>query len=420
MYNRVIDKQWDFKSENTKEYTHCYHMYPAMMMPQIARELIKNYKPNGKCELIFDPYMGSGTTLVEASLAGINSVGTDINPLARFMSSVKTTNFDIDAILKCYQFLNKAFDEYNPDEVEDTDFTRISNYSFWYDKSTLLVLSYISQNIKQIPENLQNFFNVALSETVRDVSFTRKNEFKRYRMSEDKINKCKLTSDDVFLIFRKKIERNCKGLVDYNQITSNFNCKARICDFNSVYHIPSDILQDGDVDMVITSPPYGDSHTTVAYGQFSRWANEWFNFPNAKNLDNLLMGGNKKKEISVSTESIKSELDQIKTIDIKRYNEVMSFMDDYALSIHNVAKTVRNGGRICYVVGNRTVKGIQIPLDYFTAEMFEKSGFKHDITIVREIFSKRLPKKISSTGKSGETVDTMNNEYIVICTKNNI
>jgi len=28
--------------------------------------------------------------------------------------------------------------------------------------------------------------------------------------------------------------------------------------------------------MVVTSPPYGDSRTTVAYGQFSRWANEWF------------------------------------------------------------------------------------------------------------------------------------------------
>ena len=50
-----------------------------MMIPQIARTLIEEYRPEGKLDLILDPYMGSGTTLVEASLAGINSVGTDLN-----------------------------------------------------------------------------------------------------------------------------------------------------------------------------------------------------------------------------------------------------------------------------------------------------------------------------------------------------
>lgn len=74
MYQRKVDDRWSFKEANTKEYTHCYHTYPAMMIPQIARTLIDEYRPEGRLELILDPYMGSGTTLVEASLAGINSV----------------------------------------------------------------------------------------------------------------------------------------------------------------------------------------------------------------------------------------------------------------------------------------------------------------------------------------------------------
>jgi hypothetical protein len=69
------------------------------------------------------------------------------------------------------------------------------------------------------------------------------------------------------------------------------------------------------------------------------------------------------------------------------------------------------------VVGNRRVKNIQINLDYFTAEMFEKCGFKHEITIVREIPNKRMPSKNSPTNKTGVTISTMNNEYIVILTK---
>jgi hypothetical protein len=96
---------------------------------------------------------------------------------------------------------------------------------------------------------------------------------------------------------------------------------------------------------------------------------------------------------------------------------VVSFLNDYWASIQNVAKVVRKGGKVCYVVGNRRVKTVQINLDYFTAEMFEKCGFKHDITIVREIPNKRMPSKNSPTNKSGETVETMNNEYIVLLTK---
>lgn len=41
MNNRVADSSWDFRYENTKEYTHCFHTYPAMMIPQVASKLLK-------------------------------------------------------------------------------------------------------------------------------------------------------------------------------------------------------------------------------------------------------------------------------------------------------------------------------------------------------------------------------------------
>ena len=169
--------------------------------------------------------------------------------------------------------------------------------------------------------------------------------------------------------------------------------------------------------MVVTSPPYGDSSTTVAYGQFSRWANEWFNFPNAKNLDRILMGGNSQNIFTIEPQSIREELLEIKSIDQVRYKQVMAFLQDYSMSIHNVSNCVRKGGRVCYVVGNRTVKGVQISLDYFTAEMFEKEGFVFETTIVREIPNKRMPSKNSPSNKVGVKAKTMSNEYIVILTK---
>ena len=47
MYNRIVDYRWSFRDAITKEYTHCYHIYPAMMIPQVARSLMEEYKPGG-------------------------------------------------------------------------------------------------------------------------------------------------------------------------------------------------------------------------------------------------------------------------------------------------------------------------------------------------------------------------------------
>ncbi len=412
MYNRKIDNYWNFKTADTKEFTHCYHIYPAMMIPQVARKLLADYAPEGKLGLVLDPYVGSGTTLVESSIKGISSVGIDLNPLAIFMSKVKNTHFNLSDVNAASAELTADFLIYAPDKVISTDFSRISNYTFWYTEDSLYKLSYINQTISELDPDVQDFFLLCLSETVREVSFTRNGEFKRYKMSARQL---KDFNPDVFLAFERKVQRNIKGLEAFN-VTGGQDI-ASVYNFNSSKGIPSDVIPEGSVDMVITSPPYGDSHTTVAYGQFSRWANEWFNFENAKSLDRRLMGGTVSKEMRFETESIAEVLEAIKASDMKRYYEVISFLNDYWNSIQNVAKAVRKGGRVCYVVGNRRVKAIQIDLDYFTAEMFEKCGFKHEITIVREIPNKRMPSKNSPTNKIGEKVETMSNEYIVILTK---
>lgn len=410
-YKREIDDRWSFRFADTKEYTHGYHAYPAMMIPQVARTLIHEYRPIGELKTILDPYMGSGTTLVEAAIMGIDSIGTDLNPLARLISKVKTTHYDLKQIASQFQEILFQLSFYDAGKVINRDFDRISNYTYWYSYDILLKLSFIEQLISQYADD-SDFFKLILAEIVREVSYTRNGEFKRFRMSEAKL----LTyNPDPFELFKKKAQRNIDGLRRYNDIVNTAN--VTICDFNSINEIPSNIISNGAVDMVVTSPPYGDSRTTVAYGQFSRWANEWFGFECAKTLDNELMGGGKCRTMLFDSSELAEVLAEIRALDEKRYWDVVSFLNDYWLSIKNVAETVRLGGRVCYVVGDRRVKGIQIPLDYFTAEMFEKCGFKHINTIVRTIPNKRMPSLTSPTNEVGKSVQTMSHEYIVILEK---
>lgn len=407
---RTHTDSWDFREANTKEFTHTYHTYPAMMIPQIARRLLQEYRPEGKFELVFDPYMGSGTTLVEAKIIGIRSIGTDINPLAQFITKSKITNFDINKITNARLLLIEAMSTYIP----NFDFTleNVTNWEFWYDKNKVSELLFLTHEISKLESKIQDFFKISLSECVREVSFTRNNEFKRYKMSHKKLE---TFNPDTFRLFINKIDRNLIGLQALNNVNSDDI--ASVCSFNSVVEIPSDIIIDGSVDMVVTSPPYGDSRTTVAYGQFSRWANEWFNFDNAKSLDSILMGGRKINKYSFETDLLTDSLTLIKNQDQKRYHEVLDFLEEYYLSMKNVAQKVRSGGRVCYVVGNRTVKGVQISLDYFTVETFERLGFKELVTYVRDIPNKRMPSVTSPTNVKGNHVNTMSNEFIVILEK---
>jgi hypothetical protein len=69
--------------------THAFYRYPARFSPQFARAAIAEYTEPG--DLVFDPFMGGGTTLVEAKVAGRRSIGSDISELAVFVSKVKTT-----------------------------------------------------------------------------------------------------------------------------------------------------------------------------------------------------------------------------------------------------------------------------------------------------------------------------------------
>lgn len=118
---------------------------------------------------------------------------------------------------------------------------------------------------------------------------TRKNEFKLYRIAEEKRKEFEpLTFELMF----EKLEKNLQGAIEYTNLKID-DALIKIFDFNISIEIPESILPKESVDIIVTSPPYGDSGTTVAYGQFSRLANEWLNEKDAVKLDRNLMGGGK-------------------------------------------------------------------------------------------------------------------------------
>src|SRR5688572_17168967 len=75
--------------EPVRGLTHGYYKYPARFSPIFARAAINTFTKPG--DLVLDPHVGGGTTLVEARAAGREAVGVDISTLAEFVSNVKCT-----------------------------------------------------------------------------------------------------------------------------------------------------------------------------------------------------------------------------------------------------------------------------------------------------------------------------------------
>lgn len=412
--NSITSDDWTFNGASTRDLTHCYHDYPAKMIPQVAGRLLDTFGTDAKT--LFDPYCGTGTSLVEGMIRGIDVIGTDLNPLARLIARAKTATAKlalVDAELnKFKRFISR------PSKSESAQLPilpGVLNPEFWFKPEVTTKITLVSKFITKIEdEPVRLFFQVAFSETVRESSNTRNREFKLYRYTSDQLRKF---SPDVFGMMTTKLARNRAGLAKFMSIMQTIEPLpiAQVHEFNTVKGIPYNIVSPASIDIVVTSPPYGDSHTTVAYGQYSRLSAAWLGLPDPHKVDTELMGGKIGKAIpTFPSDTLNDAISQIRLADPKRALEVSSFYSDLYNSISNVCTVLKPGGYTCYVVGNRKVKGVVLPTSQVIRDFFEHFGFEYITTFHRSIPNKRMPLRNSPTNVIGLLDSTMTQEHLVV------
>lgn len=405
-YKVVRNEKYDFIGQSYSTSYPNIHKYPATMIPQIGIELFKEFEiKRGK---LLDPYCGSGSSFTVGLDRGLTEMyGFDINPLAVLISRAKFTKVDIEKAKDIRQRLRNRVYEFVKieDNLKKIDIPQHYNIDFWFSKVVLQNLSVLKHFIDKIQVDIRRLFLVPLSETIRECSYTRNHEFKLYRIKPEELLQF---NPDVFGVYFDKLNKVIDIYEKYYLPKLN-GAKIDI----SYSKFPK---KDNEFDIVLTSPPYGDSFTTVAYGQFSMFSNQWFGIKYARQIDNMLMGGSPVKEIYPNS-IITDFINEISKKSTRRALEVSSFYFDLDKSIKDVANSVRKEGKIIYIVGNRTVKDIQLPTDQFIAERFENYGFRHIITYERLLGNKAMPLQNSPSNKVGQRKGTMTKEYIVVCEK---
>lgn len=449
---------WTFRGVNVHRYTHALHTYPAIMVSPISKEIISLMQSVGKVQALFDPFMGSGTVAVEGMLAGVPHIaGNDLNPLGIFLTKVKTTplqtchmqeglkkikecwsafcekNFffleDIENYLThslCLDFFNKGEWSSNAyiilnDILKDNgikiNIPKLTNLGYWFKPRVIIELCFLRDAIYSIEDrNIRDFFLVAFSEVIRLASNRRSGEFKMYRMP---IEKLYLFSPDIWSLFYKISLNSIKNMGEFSKKIES--SPSLIINYGNACHL--DKFKDYFYDLIITSPPYGDSRTTVAYGQFSRLSLGWLSLANEEeiiSLDKKLLGGvSKKTKIYQKTASVILNhcLDKIAIVDEKRCQDVVAFYYELDIAIRQIAKKTSIGGYHFWVVGDRTVKNIQLPTANIIIELAAQYDLKYITAANRGIPNKVMPSFNSPSNIKGEKVSTMLGETILVFRK---
>jgi hypothetical protein len=404
---------WSFRGRSKRNAAHSLIQYPAMMVPQMQGEIIDILlaaKPNSTT--IFDPFVGSGTVLTEAMRCGKRFIGFDINPLAILACQAKAGPFYLDALSDKIEKLTSRIANDRKRQIE----INFPGWEKWFDRDVASKLSKVTRSIRSEPMLwARRFFWLAVVELTRAVSNSRTSTFKLHKRSDDDPVPA---ADEIVEMFQEVLETNFAAYSEQAQLIAPSLSKG-------TYSKPVIIkIQDSvkksqllslteQVDLMVTSPPYGDNKTTVPYGQFSFLALQWIDLKDidldlsedilksTHEIDARSLGGSIKnsaqragglREISPSFWQIYEKLivDSDTESNAKRY---AAFASDLLLSIENASQYLRRGGYAVWTLGNRNTGGHVIPLADIVAECFEYCGIEEIVRLKRSIPYKRTPIK---------------------------
>ncbi len=386
-----IEYDWSFSDKTIKDtsyITHGYYTYPAKFIPQLSSRIIKEYSDNN--DIIIDPFMGSGTTIVESIVNHRIGIGTDINEIAVLLSKVKTTPIKYDLLLN--EFSNLIFKLQHKlngnitTELENAKKRIILNgrVDYWFKphiRDKLIIILHSILKINNI--DVREYFLITFAQILKSCSIWLQKSVKPTR----DFNKKEI---DPLYKFEWQARRMIKKFRDFDHIL-NENIKNNISNYriiknNDARNLP---CEDSKATLIVTSPPYV---TSYEYADLHQLSSLWFGYLNElSNFRKKFIGSFSREREKINVLSKTAENIAFHFGDNKKSIEVENYFADMLESFIEMKRVLKVGGKAAIVIGNTKLKGVEILNAEVFKEQFENIGFKTHKIIHREIPSKMLP-----------------------------
>jgi len=375
--------------------THGIHKYPAKFIPQIPRYCIEAYSRPG--DLVLDPFMGSGTTLLEAYIAGRNSCGIDIHPLARLIAKVKITPLDPEVLSSLAERLLEDIreDEENVDEWVP----EIPNREHWFRPRVLKDLARIKKNVWAMRRgDYQDFFKICFSSIIRKVSNSDDDSLiPEVTSFQRKLDEQGKTSYDSLARFENTVRNKLLDAADLWRLSLEVVEKyGNAPEIRIIGRDARDIdLRDGAVDLAVTSPPYVSA---VHYVSVHKLEMFWLNMiTETSELDGKIVGTAraylpeyKDWEPNTRVNELMRVLLELRSKDKKSAYVVNKYFDEMRKNLCETNRVLKRGGRYCIVVGENTFRRIRIPTYGIVSGVAELAGFELERTFVFDVINRHL------------------------------
>ncbi len=248
-------RECDLPERDRTKHVHRLHPYLGKFIPQLVEIFLRKYRPRR----VYDPFCGSGTTLVEASVLGIDSIGCDISPFNCLLTRVKTARYNIADVERDVKSILRKFGElvqasqwptlFGDHELRSTDNEYLTK---WYHPRALSELLSFRDLIPQYEH--QDLLKVILSRAARsarqtthfDLDFPKRPQTAPYYCYKHGRTCYPTTSAYRF------ITRYCWDTLARIREYARLRSDAAA----TVYNDDARNVKFSKVDMVMTSPPY--------------------------------------------------------------------------------------------------------------------------------------------------------------------
>jgi len=435
----LLSRDLDFHQHQSNYASHNFHAFPAKFPPQLPRVCIEAL--TGPRDLVLDPMMGSGTTIVEAFLSGRRGIGVDIDPLARLISQVKVTPLDYTRIHalghavvhQAAQSVQKKSHELRSFMADRWDARTRQFIDYWFAPETQWELAALIRLIEEIADpGLRAFFTVAFSAVIitksggvslaLDLAHTRPHRAKVIVTKDGqtvplaaspaetspRLKLLTKTLRSALTEFEARFRQNLKSLPE----TRSNRLKPIICGGNA-QRLP---LRSDAVDLIVTSPPYAAN--AIDYMRAHKFSLVWLGYP----IDQL---STRRKEYIGSEDTTDIHLaelpDQTAGVvahvtrgDRKRGRVLHRYYSEMTLSLREMRRVLKPGRAAIVVVGNSTMRGIDTAIPACLAEIGRSLGFEVPKIGVRHLDrNRRLMPAGSEIDHSSQIQQRMHEEYVI-------